>query len=132
MRERGIVLAQFFLKREERFLGGAIAPNESERPIGDLLFTGVPFIGPGEKDRPGESTTHHAVDMPAEHFRLLLLGMSDRVHSEFAQHERLFFREILQAEEILFEIALVVQVDVETTEVDVLREEVFRRWITRV
>ena len=58
--------------------------------------------------------------------------MPDRVHAEFAEHERPIFREILQAEQVLFEVALVVQVNVETVEIDVLREEIFRRRITRV
>ena len=70
--------------------------------------------------------------MPAEHFGLFLFAMADRVHPEFAQHERLFFREILQAEQVTFEVALVVQVNVEAVEIDVLREEIFRRRITRV
>ena len=58
--------------------------------------------------------------------------MADRVHPELAEHERLFFREILQAEQVLFEVALVVQVNVEAVEIDVLREEILRRRITRV
>ena len=55
-----------------------------------------------------------------------------RVHPELAEHERLFLGQILQAEEVFFEIALVVQVNVEAIEIDVLREEIFRWRITRV
>ena len=70
--------------------------------------------------------------MPAEHFGLLLLAVANRIHPEFAEHERLFLGQVLQAQEVLFEIALIVQVDVEAAEIDVLREEIFRRRITRV
>ena len=43
-----------------------------------------------------------------------------------------FFREILQPQEISLEVALVVQINVEAIEIDVLRQEIFRRRITRV
>ena len=58
--------------------------------------------------------------------------MADRIHAEFAQHERPIFREILQAKQVALEVALVVQVNVEAEEIDVLRKEKFRRRITRV
>ena len=122
----------FLCKREEGFFRRAIARDQPERPIGDLLLAGEPFVRPGEKNGAGKTTTHHAVDMPAEHFGLFLFAMPDRVHAELAQHERLFFREVLQAEQVAFEVALVVQINVEAVEIDVLREEILRRRIARV
>ena len=122
----------FFWRAKNDLFGRAIAPNESERPVGDLLFAGVPFVGPGEKNRSGQTAAHDAVDVPAEHFGLLVFAVANRVHPEFAEHERFFFRQILQSQQILFEIALVVQVNVETAEIDILRQEIFCRRITRV
>ena len=45
---------------------------------------------------PATPHSHHAFEMPAEHFGLLLFRMANRVHAEFAEDERLVFREILQ------------------------------------
>ena len=58
--------------------------------------------------------------------------MADRVHPELAEDERPLFGQILQAQQVSLEVALVVQVNVEAEEIDVLREEIFRRRITRV
>ena len=80
----------------------------------------------------GETAFHHAVDMPAEHFGLLFFAVANRVHPEFAQHKRPFFREILQTQQVTFEVALIVQVNVEAEEIDVLRQQIFRRRKTGV
>ena len=40
--------------------------------------------------------------------------------------------QILQAQQITFEIALIVQVNVETAKIDILRKQIFRRRISRV
>ena len=58
--------------------------------------------------------------------------MADRVHAELAQDERPVFREILQAQQVALEVALIVQVNIEAGEIDVLRQEKFRRRIARV
>src|SRR5690242_21162998 len=110
MRQRGIILSEFFLKREERFLRATITPNESERPVSNLLFARVPFVSPGKKDGSGEAAAHHTVDMPAQHLRLFLFGMANRIHPELAEHEWFFLGQILQPEKVFFEIALVVEI----------------------
>ncbi len=124
--------APLALDRLERFLRLAIARHEAEGPVRDLHAAGEPFVGPRIDHRARQPAAHHAVDMPREHVRLLLLGMANRVHAEFAEHERLVVREILQAQQVLLEVALVVQVNVEGEEVDVLRQQVLGRRITRV
>ena len=68
--------------------------------------------------------------MPAEHFGLFILAMPDRIHAELAQHEWPIFGQILQAQQVTLELALVVQVNVEAKEIDILREEKFGRRIT--
>src|SRR3954470_22475380 len=110
MRQRGIVLSQFGAERVESFFWLTITADKAKRPVRDFLITRVPFVCPREKDGTGETAMHHAVDMPAEHFRLLVFGMTDGVHPEFAEDERPVFGQVLQAQQIAFKIALVMQV----------------------
>ena len=70
--------------------------------------------------------------MPTEHFGLLLLRMPDRVHAEFPKDERMLAGQILQPQQITLKIALVVQVNIKTGEIDVLRQQVFGRWISGI
>src|SRR5436190_11718349 len=100
MGQRRVVSPELVAQSEERFLRLARARHESESPIGDLLFSGEPFVGPGKKDGPGQAAFYDAIDMPAEHLRLLLLGVADRVHAEFTQYQRAILGEILQAKEV--------------------------------
>ena len=58
--------------------------------------------------------------------------MPDRIHPEFAKDKRALFGEVLQSEEISLEVALIVQVNVETKEIDVLRQQKFGRRIGRI
>src|SRR5581483_1639542 len=53
--------------------------------------------------------------------------MPDRVHAEFAQDKRMLACEILQTQQVPFEITLIVEVNIETAKVSVLRQEIFRR-----
>ncbi len=59
-------------------------------------------------------------------------GMADGVHAELAHDAGLVVGEVLEAQEVVFKVALVVQVDVERAEIDVLGQEVFRGRIARV
>ena len=91
-------LARVFAQGKKDFFWLPIARDKSECPISDFLFAGVPFIGPGKENGASESAFHHAVDMPAEHFGLLIFAVSNCVHPEFAQNERPLFDEILQTQ----------------------------------
>src|SRR2546423_11538979 len=127
MRKRRVVPAEFVPEKEKRFFWFAFARDKTERPIADLLAAGEPFVGPGEENRPGEPALHHAVDVPAEHLGLLVLGVANRVHPEFAENERAIFGKILEAQQITLEGVLIMQVNVETGEVAVLWQQEFRR-----
>ncbi len=124
--------------REEVFYGFergffcAVAAHEAERPVENFLASAEPFIGPRVDDCAGETAADDAFDVPAEHFGLLLLGVANGVHAEFAEDERLVVGEILQAGEVAVEVVLAVQVDIEGDEVAVLREEVFGGRVARV
>src|SRR2546423_12489782 len=132
MRQGGVVLAEFVPKEKEGLLWFALARDKPERPVGDLLPAGEPFVSPGKENSAGQTAFHHAVDMPAEHCGLLILGVANRVHPEFAEDERTILGEILQAQEVTLECVLVVQVNIEAGEVAVLREEKLSRRITGV
>src|SRR5215475_4604189 len=123
MRRSRIVSTELFLNRIERLLRLAVARDDTESPVRNLLPARKPFVRPGEKNRSGKTAFHHAVDVPAEHFGLLLLRMPDRVHAEFAQDKRMFAGEILQPQQVTFEIALVVKVNVEARKIGILRKQ---------
>jgi len=55
--------------------------------------------------------------------------MPDRVHSEFPQNKRMLAREILQSQQVTFEVTLIVKVNVETAKIGILRQQIFRRWV---
>src|SRR5947209_3287670 len=120
MRKNGVVLPEFVTQSMERFFRLPIARDEPECPIGDFLFAGVPFVGPRKENGPRKPTFNHAIDMPAQHFGLLIFSVPDRVHPEFAQDERTIFGEILQAKEVTLEVALDMQVNIEAKKIDVL------------
>src|SRR5262245_23637339 len=96
MRRNRIVPTKLFLNLVERLLRLALTRDDAERPVHNVLAARKPFVRPGEKNRAGKTTFHHAVDVPAKHLRLLLLRMPDGVHAEFTEDKRLFSSEILQ------------------------------------
>ena len=51
MRKNGVVLPEFLAQGMKRLFWLPIARDKSECPIGDLLFAGEPFVGPGERKR---------------------------------------------------------------------------------
>ena len=53
--------------------------------------------------------------------------MPDRVHAEFPQNKRMLAREILQSQQVTFEVTLIVKVNVETAKIGILRQQIFRR-----
>src|SRR5438034_9665085 len=131
MRKNGVVLPELFAQGMKGFFWLPITRHKSECPISDLLFAGVPFIGPGKENGASESTFDHAIDMPAQHFGLLVLAVPDRVHPEFAKDERTIFDQILQTKEIAIEIALLMKIIVIIKKIDVFREQEFFRRILR-
>src|SRR5688500_5850244 len=84
------------------FFGAAIPRHQPEFPIEDLLPPGKPLIRPREKDGAGRPAFHDAFEVPAKDLRLHRLALTPRIESEFAEDQRLFFREILQPREVTF------------------------------
>src|SRR5262245_35293293 len=97
MRGSRTVSTDLFLNRVKRLFRFAFARDDTESPVRNFLPARVPFVRPGEKNRSGQAAFYHAVDVPAEHLRLLLLRMPDRVHTEFAEDKRMLAGEILQS-----------------------------------
>src|SRR5436309_15049534 len=104
VRKNGVVLPKLFAQSMERFFWLPIARDQTECPVGDLLFAGVPFIGPGKENGASESTFDHAIDMQAQHFGLVVLDVPDRVHTEFANGEWKMFCEFLMRKVIILDI----------------------------
>src|SRR5215475_15980624 len=127
MRRSRIVSTELFLNRIERLLRLAVARDDTESPVRNLLPARKPFVRPGKENRSGQTAFHHAIDVPAEHFGLLLLRMPDRIHAKFTEDERMLAGEILQPQQIPFEIALVVKINVETGKIGILRKQIFGR-----
>ena len=120
------------MNRVERLLWLALPRDNPERPVRNFLASRKPFIRPGKKNRSGQTAFHHAVNVPAEHFGLLVLRMPDRVHAELTKNKRMFAGEILQPQQVTFEIALIVKVNVETGKIGILREQIFGGRIRRI
>src|SRR5436190_1409110 len=132
MRRSRIIPSELLLNRVERLLRLALPRDDAERPVRNFLASRKPFIRPGEKNRSGQTAFHHAVNVPAEHFGLLVLRMPDRVHAELTKNKRMFAGEILQPQQVTFEIALIVKVNVETGKVGILRKQIFGGRIRRI
>src|SRR6478672_7112761 len=129
MRRDGIAFSQFFFKPVKRLLRFALARDDSECPISNFLAAGKPFVGPGKKNRSSKTAFYHAIDMPGEHVGLLVLRMSDRVHAEFAKDQRTLACKILQPQQIPLELVLIVEVNIETAKIGILRQQIFGRRI---
>src|SRR5438093_12640745 len=125
MWQSGAVASQLFCKRLERLLGFAFARDDTECPVCNFFTAGEPLIRPREKNGSSQTAFYHAIDVPTEHFGLFVLRMSDGVHAEFAQDKRMLAGEILQPQQVTLEILLVVEIDVKTTKIGILRQQIF-------
>src|SRR5205823_5986838 len=123
MEGNGVLLPQFFGQVVIRLFWLALTGDDAKRPIGNSLLAGIPFVRPGKETRARQSALHHAIDVPAQHFCLLLLRVADGVHAELIKNEGTIFRQILQAQQVTLEVALPVEVNIEAAEVDVLRKQ---------
>src|ERR1044072_2417474 len=50
--------------------------------------------------------------------------MPDGVHAELPQNERMLTREILQTQQVTFEVTLIVKVNVKTAKIGILRQQI--------
>src|SRR6266404_832557 len=132
MRQCGIALSQFFFKGIKCFLRLAVPSNDPKCPIRNFFTARIPFVRPGKKNRPCKTAFYYAVDMPPEHVGLLVLRMPDCVHAEFPEDKRMLASEILQSEQVAFEIALIVKVNIETAKIGILRQQIFGRRISGI
>ena len=118
--------AENVLHGRERRLGPAVAPDQAEGPIRDVVAMGEPLVGEAEDHRAGQSLIEDGGELRGENLGLLLAGaLAEGVHAVFAQDQRLFAGDVLQARQVIAKDFLVVQVHVETDEVDPARLEIF-------
>ena len=126
----GVFTAQIRLQRVKGFLRLPLARDQAEGPVRDVVPAREPLIRPRKKDRPRRAAAHHTFQMPREDAGLLVLAFANRVHAEFPEDQRLVLREVLQPGEVLFKIALPLEIDVVGDEIDIARKQKFRRRIT--
>ena len=84
MRQRGIILAEFFSQCVERFFWLPLTGDNAERPIGYFIAASEPFVSPGKQNRSRQPALRHTFDVPAKHLGLLVLRVANRVHPELA------------------------------------------------
>ena len=125
MRQARAVSPQFFCKSIKRSLRFALSRDDAKCPVCNFLAAGEPFIRPCEKNGSSQTAFYHAIDVPTEHFGLFFLRMPDGVHAEFPQDKRMLAGEILQPQQVTLEILLVVQVNIKTAKIGVLRQQIF-------
>src|SRR5439155_26641357 len=101
-------------------------------PLGTCRPPGEACMPPSEKNASSQTALYHAIDMPTEHFGLFLLRMPDGVHAELAEDKRMFPGEFLQPEQITLEIMLVVKINIKTTKIGILRQQIFGWRISRI
>ena len=118
--------------RPEGRLRHAIAIDQSESPILDLMTAREPLVGPGEDERAGDAHIEGGADLPGQDLRLRVLALAEGIDAELGQHQRPIDGKVLQPGEIAAERALVVQIDVEAEEVGEVDREVLGRREVRI
>ncbi len=119
--------AKRLLNGPKRFLRFPVSSGQAEAPLLDLLLAFEPVVGVTENDRPGQPGAKSRFNLPAEHFALVRFPFAEGIDAEFAQHQGPGIGERLQPGEIIFKRLPVMEVNVETDEVDVLRMQKFSR-----
>src|SRR6266850_1478085 len=107
----------------------ALARNDAELPIINVVASTKPFISPGKNEKTGAAAGKNGARLPFEHPSLRGLAIAQAVQTNFSHHERTFVREILQTRHVCLQFVLRFQVDVERNEVQKRQIEIFRRRI---
>src|SRR5581483_10700074 len=114
-------LAEHLLHGAKGILALAVARRQAHGPIFNLPAAVPPIIRITEDHRPRQAGAKRRLDLPREDFAFLVLTLAARIDAEFAQHQRFGVGDHLQAGEIVFERLAMVEIDVETDEIQVLR-----------
>ena len=108
--------------RGKCLLGSAVALYQTEGPIENFVSATVPLVGPGIENCSGQSTAHHGIKMPSDHFGLLLLGVADGIHPELPHDQRFVLCKILETGKVALKILPAMQIDIEGQKIDILRQ----------
>src|SRR6516164_5309389 len=95
-----------------------VGAGDAEGPVLDLVAAGVPIIRPGEDECAGQTHQEGLPDVAGQELRLFLLAVPERVHADLPQEQRLIADEVLEAEQVAAKGFQIVQVDVESQEVE--------------
>ena len=80
-----------------------------------------PVVGETEYHRAYQPSAESLLDLPGKHFGFRPFTLAQRIHAQLTQQKRLGFGQSLEAGQVIAKSSLLVQVDVETDEIDVLR-----------
>src|SRR5205807_8555491 len=123
------VLPHYLVERRFR---PAFPVDQTEGPVLDQMTAGEPFVGPGENESASDTRLEGGVYLPGQDSSLPLLSLTERIYTEFGQHERLVEGDIVQPRDVSAKSGLVVQVDVEADEIGEIDRQIFGRWIIGV
>src|SRR5712692_1339763 len=107
----------------ERQLLAPLAIDQTKRPVFHLKATvtrerqGIPIVRPSKDHRPRDPHLKTGAYLPGEGLPLKFLAFADRIDTEFSQHQRFIFSEVMQMRQITAEGRLLVQANVKRDEV---------------
>src|SRR5688572_2611352 len=97
----------------------ALPCSQAEAPILNLLPAAMPVIGKAENDRAGDSRAKRSLNLPCQDLAFDLFAFADRVDAKLSEQQRLRIRNHLQPREIIVECFRVMEVNIETDEIDI-------------
>lgn len=84
-----------------------------------------PVVRKAIDHRPGQTAAKAELDLPRENFAFGLFTLAQAVDTEFTEHQRFCIGDHLQTAQVIFERARVMQINIETKKIDILRFEEF-------
>ena len=120
------------LESRHRRLRGLIPTPHSEAVLLDRIPPALPEVGPGKHRRPRRPRATGFLDVPVQHFRLLLFPVSAGIDAEFGNQKRLIAREILEPSQVGGETFAIFEIQIEGHKVLIPREQILGARIIRV
>ena len=110
-----------------RRLEAALAIDQAERPVVDVVAAAPPFVGPGERDGAARAFLERGADVHRRDCRLAVFAFADRVGARLGQQQRLVAGDVLQPRQVRAQLGFAMQIDVERADVEERQVEKFGR-----
>src|SRR5262249_27245560 len=98
--------------RPERGFGLASAIGDAEVPIEHLVVAAMPFVRPGEDERPRATRVERDADLRLQPFRLLAESLAAAVDPDLGDEQRFLGCEILETRQVPADLAGLVEIEV--------------------